>query len=77
MKNLKNLYQVELLVKYSHTHDWLPEIVNVVANGDAEKAVRKAKKYALGFEFAHAGKNCEAKQARLVTVKQLHQVDVP
>lgn len=73
---MKHLYKVELEVKYTSVSDWMAEKVMVVANGDAEHAIRKAKKHVLQFHFDNAGNDARAIKSRLVTVEQICAVDV-
>ena len=74
---MNHLYKVEFEIKYTGIGEWIgDEVVNVIANGDGMKAIRKAHKVALKKEFTDGdGSIRRATNARVIGLEQLQKID--
>ena len=76
---MKNLWKVDLEVKWSGVGDLLDETRKVVANGDGMKAIEKARKSIIGstFEDVEDDKPVTRKAlyAKVTGLELLHQID--
>lgn len=75
----KRIYQVEAETKWTNCSSWLDESINVLSNGNALKAVQKAKRHFVGqtyIDVPDSGRN-KGKQLRVrCTSFRLKSVDV-
>lgn len=78
---MKNVWKVDFEAKYTGLGAYQPESVKVLANGDGEEAIRKAKSRVVGSTFEDGpigGKFVKRKcrWVRLVGLKLLESIDV-
>ena len=69
---MNRIYQIKYEEKWSGCREWLPDSTNVLANGDAQKAVDKVKRQSLtkSYKAEDAGKvqKCVAFRLREVSM---------
>jgi hypothetical protein len=75
---MKRIYEVTFEERWTGSNDWFTDTLNVVSNGDALKAVLKAKKYQLRQSFVddETGKTVKCVGFRFLGVKVVAAADL-
>ena len=72
---MKNVYEVTFEERWAGC-DWVKNDLNVLANGDMQHAIAKAKKFVLAQKFEAEGKLQRCVAFRAVGVKRVLKIDV-